>query len=93
MAVEAVHTDGIYCPLTYKQAIYGPRKQEWFGPAILTLPPGRKAISSKCVFAVKRDENKKYTTAVLYIANSTRPDIFYAVRELSRYSSHPGRIH
>ena len=31
--------------------------------------------------------------AVLYIANCTRPDISYAVSELSRYSSHPGRIH
>jgi hypothetical protein len=31
--------------------------------------------------------------AVLYIANSTRPDLAYAVSELSRYSSHPGPIH
>ena len=31
--------------------------------------------------------------AVLYISNSTRPDISYAVSELSRYSSHPSRIH
>ena len=31
--------------------------------------------------------------AVLYIANSTRPDLAYSVSELSRYSSHPGRNH
>lgn len=31
--------------------------------------------------------------AVLYIANSTRPDLSYAVSELSRYSSNPGDIH
>ena len=31
--------------------------------------------------------------AVLYVANSTRPDISYAVSELSRYSSNPGKEH
>ena len=31
--------------------------------------------------------------AVLYVANSTRPDISYAVSELSRYSSHPSITH
>ena len=31
--------------------------------------------------------------SVLYIANSTRPDISYAVSELSRYSKRPGQIH
>jgi hypothetical protein len=46
-----------------------------------------------------RDQNKidcpylELLGAVLYIANSTRPDLSYAVSELSRYSSHPGQIH
>ena len=31
--------------------------------------------------------------AVLYIANSTRPDLSYAVSELSRFSSNPSDIH
>ena len=72
LTVQAVHTDGIQCPTTYKQAMNGPQRKEWdaamkeelksmsenqvFGPAIKSLPKGRKGISSRWLFVIKRDE-------------------------------------
>ena len=72
---QGVHSDDITCPLTYRQALASPQKAEWiasmhdelkslrendvFGPAIKTIPRGKKGISSKWVFVIKRDENGK----------------------------------
>ena len=75
LTVQAVHSDGIMCPSNYKQALNGPQRKAWiasmedelnslrennvFGPAVEKLPSGRKGISSKWIFVIKRDENGK----------------------------------
>ena len=72
LSVQAVHHDGILVPTTLKAALNSPQKDLWkeameeelrslasndvLGPILYKLPLGRKGISSRWVFAIKRDE-------------------------------------
>ena len=72
LSVQAVHVDGIHVPTTLRAALNSPQQSYWekamqdeikslnenavLGPTLEKLPPGRKSVSSKWVFAIKRDE-------------------------------------
>ena len=72
LSVQAMHADGIHVPTTLRAALESPQNTLWkkamqdeikslhdnsvLGPTLDKLPPGRKSVSSKWVFAIKRDE-------------------------------------
>ena len=73
LSVQSVHTENIVIPMTIRAALNSPQRTHWkeamaeelkslhsnsvLGPTVKTPPPGRKSVSSKWVFAIKRDEN------------------------------------